>query len=293
MVVPRPATVVHVDSVNVSYGSRRAIRDVTFSLGPGVTGLLGPNGAGKTTLLRTIATAQAPDSGQILVEGIDATRSADHRAVRRRLGYLPQSPGYYPRFTVAEFVRHIAILKEIGGREVRRAAVERALATVDLGHRRNDKVRSLSGGMRQRLALACAILGDPEVLVLDEPTVGLDPEQRVRFREIIAELGRTRAVLLSTHQTDDVASLCSRVIVLGEGAVLLDDTPRALADRATGRVWESTDPVAGVLASWTTGEGRYRNIGYPPPDAGLLPPALDDGYLVLISSGAVANVGSR
>ena len=293
MVDPGPVDVVHLDSVDVSYGSRRAIRNVSFRLGPGVTGLLGPNGAGKTTLLRTIATAQAPDSGRVVVGGIDATRPANHRAVRRRMGYLPQSPGYYPRFTVSAFVHHIALLKEIGGRASRRAAVESALATVALGDRRHDKVRSLSGGMRQRLALACAVLGDPEVLVLDEPTVGLDPEQRVRFREIIAELGRTRAVLLSTHQTDDVASLCSRVIVLSAGSVLLDDTPRTLAHRATGRVWESADPVPGVLASWTTGEGRCRNIGNPPPDSDLQTPTLDDGYLVLISSDADANVGVR
>jgi ABC-2 type transport system ATP-binding protein len=290
VVDPGPANVVQVDSVDVSYGSRRALRDVTFRLGPGVTGLLGPNGAGKTTLLRTIATAQAPDSGQVLVRGIDATKPANHRAVRRRMGYLPQSPGHYPRFTVSQFVHHIAILKEIGGRALRRAAVDRALATVDLGHRRNDKVRSLSGGMRQRLALACAVLGDPEVLVLDEPTVGLDPEQRVRFREIIAELGRTRAVLLSTHQTDDVASLCSRVIVLSEGSVLLDDTPRVLAARANGRVWDSPDPVPGALASWTPGEGRYRNLGDPPPEAHLLTPTLDDGYLVLMGAGASVGV---
>ncbi|OJF14875.1 hypothetical protein BG844_07590 [Couchioplanes caeruleus subsp. caeruleus] len=165
------------------------------------------------------------------------------------------------------------------------------LEAVRLEDRIGDKVKSLSGGMRQRLALACAMLSDPPVLILDEPTVGLDPEQRLRFREIIAELGRTRTVLLSTHQTDDVASLCSRVIVLNHGTVRLDDAPRTLAALAQGRVWESDRREAGVLAAWATGEGTYRNIGHAPVGASLVQPTLDDGYMLLMNAGATATAG--
>jgi ABC-2 type transport system ATP-binding protein len=275
-----------VDSLQVSYGTRKAIQSVTFDLGPGVTGLLGPNGAGKSTLLRTVATVQRPDSGSLEISGIDATDPRNHRDVRRRLGYLPQAPGFYPGSTVEEFVGYIAILKEIGARAERRAEVARVLAAVNLDDRRKDKIKSLSGGMRQRVALACAMLADPDLLVLDEPTVGLDPEQRLRFREIIAEVGRTRAVLLSTHQTDDVASLCSQVIVLNHGTVRLHATPQALAESAKGLVWESSQREPGALAAWATGEGRYRNIGQPTPGAVLVPPTLDDGYLVLMESAA-------
>jgi ABC-2 type transport system ATP-binding protein len=261
----------------------------------GVTGLLGPNGAGKSSLLRTVATAQRPDSGSVQIGGIEATEPRNHRAVRRRLGYLPQTPGFYPSFTVQNFALHIAILKEIGGRQARLDEVDRVLTAVELDGRRADRIRSLSGGMRQRLALACAMLGDPDLLILDEPTVGLDPEQRLRFRGLIADLGRARAVILSTHQTDDVVSLCSRVIVLNEGTVRLDDTPRAIAEVARGRVWDSAEQVDGVLASWSTGDGQHRNIGNPPPGADLLEPTLDDGYLVLMNAarGGVPTGGRR
>lgn len=182
------------------------------------------------------------------------------------------------------FALHIAILKEISGRRARLEEVDRVLTAVELDDRSRDRIRSLSGGMRQRLALACAVLGDPELLVLDEPTVGLDPEQRLRFRGLITDLGRDRSVLLSTHQTDDVAALCSRVIVLKGGTVRLDDTPRAVAEAARGRVWESAERADNALGSWSTGNGRHRNIGDPPPGADLLEPTLDDGYLVLMNT---------
>jgi ABC-2 type transport system ATP-binding protein len=289
------AAILQVDSLDVRYGNRQAIRQVSFQLDRGVTGLLGPNGAGKSSLLRSVATAQQPNSGSVLIGGVEATDPRNHRAVRRRIGYLPQTPGFYPGFTVQRFALHIAVLKEIGGAKARLDEVRRVLSAVKLDDRRSDKVRSLSGGMRQRLALACAMLADPELLILDEPTVGLDPEQRLRFRGLIADLGRERAVLLSTHQTDDVASLCNRVIVLNGGTVRLDDSPRAIAEVARGRVWHSDEEADGVLASWSTGDGRHRNIGEPPAGADMVEPTLDDGYLVLMSSarGGVPAKGRR
>lgn len=280
--------ILEVDSLDVRYGNRSAIRQVSFRIGVGVTGLLGPNGAGKSSLLRSVATALRPDAGSVRICGVEATEPRNHRVVRRRIGYLPQTPGFYPSFTVQKFVLHIAILKEISGHRARLDEVDRVLTSVELDSRRRDRIRSLSGGMRQRLALACAMLADPELLILDEPTVGLDPEQRLRFRGLITGLGRERSVLLSTHQTDDVAALCSRVVVLNEGMVCLDASPGAVAEVARGRVWESTEGAANVLASWSTGDGRIRNIGDPPPDAYLLEPTLDDGYLVLMN----ANRGS-
>ncbi len=289
------APILEVHSLDVRYGNRHAIRQVSFRLDRGVTGLLGPNGAGKSSLLRSVATAQRPNAGSVLIGGVEATESRHHRAVRRRIGYLPQTPGFYPGFTVQKFALHIAILKEIAGHQVRLDEVDRVLTAVELADRRSDKVRSLSGGMRQRLALACAMLADPALLILDEPTVGLDPEQRLRFRGLIADLGRERAVLLSTHQTDDVASLCNRVIVLNSGTVRLDDTPHAVAEVARGRVWQSDERADDVLASWSTGAGRHRNIGDPPAGAELTEPTLDDGYLVLMHSsrGAVTAGGGR
>lgn len=276
--------IVSIDSLCVSYGAHVALRSVTFDLRCGVTGLLGPNGAGKSTLLRVLATARSMDAGEVTIAGLRASDSRHHRQVRRHIGYLPQSPGFYPGFRVEAFVHHVAILKEIAGKAARADEVRRVLTVVDLERQRRERIKNLSGGMRQRLALACAMVGDPEVLVLDEPSVGLDPEQRVRFREVIADVGRRRTVILSTHQTDDVASLCLRVIVLNKGEVLMDGTPRELADCAAGRVWESSERVRDTLATWTTGEGCYRHIGSPQPDGRLVPATLDDGYLVLMAS---------
>lgn len=322
---PRAADL-RVEAVTIRYGRRTAIDDVSFHLGVGVTGLLGPNGAGKSTLLRTVASAQRPDSGTVHLAGIELNSPEQLRAARRRLGYLPQAPGFYPGYRVSAFAHHVAVLKEIGGRDARAEEVRRVLAAVDLSDRAEQKIKALSGGMRQRLALACALLGDPQVLILDEPTVGLDPEQRLRFREVIARLGRERVVLLSTHQSDDVASLCSRVLVLHQGRVLLDGDVKSLASVAAGRVWGSAEPAtptvatptarptagptarptarptgeftagpsagpsAGqVLATWATGDGTFRTIGHPPHGADLLPPTLDEGYLVLMNTASTAS----
>lgn len=281
-------TGVTVRDLTASYGSVTALAGVSFEVGSGITGLLGPNGAGKSTLLRILATAQVPDYGSVRASGLDYDNQARLREARRNLGYMPQDPGFYPSFRVRSFVEHFALLKEIGDRKERAQEVERVLAAVGLAERSASRVRELSGGMRQRLALACATLGDPALLVLDEPTVGLDPEQRVRFREMIAALGASHTVILSTHQTDDIAAVCGRVLVLCEGTIRFDGTPRELAARAVGRVWVSEAREPSAVAGWATGDGSFRNIGDPPADADLAPATIDDGYLVVVGA-----VGAR
>ncbi|MGW8886682.1 ATP-binding cassette domain-containing protein [Streptomyces sp. NPDC055749] len=273
-----------VQDLAVSYRGHRALSGVSFSLGGGVTGLLGPNGAGKTTLLRTLATALAPGLGTVTVLGMDPRTPEARNAVRRRLGYLPQHPGLHPTFTPFEFVDYIAILKEMTHRRERHDEVRRVLEQVGLSAVRGKRIKALSGGMKQRVALAAAIVGDPELLILDEPTVGLDPEQRMRFRELIADLGEGRSVLLSTHQTEDVSALCGHVVVLDSGEVKFTGPPTTLAAKARGRVWSSGERDPRAAAAWRTGLGTYRNIGTPPAGAELLEPSLEDGYLLLLDA---------
>lgn len=285
------ASQVTLTDVSVRYGRHTALRDVSLTLGRGVTGLLGPNGAGKTTLLRILATAGTPDAGTLAVLGLDPLTTAGRQALRRRLGYLPQNPGLPSHFTAFDFIDYVGILKEISDKGARRAEVRRVLEEVGLTADRSRRIRKLSGGMRQRVGLAAAIVGDPELLVLDEPTVGLDPEQRLRFRELIAGLGENRTVLLATHQTEDVAALCHKVVVLDHGTVKFQGPPRELALLAQGRVWSSGERSPGALAAWRTGVGTFHNIGTPPAGASMVEPTIEDGYLLLLD-GDRSSVGA-
>jgi ABC-2 type transport system ATP-binding protein len=275
-------TTVSAAGLSLRYGSTHALDDVSLRLTEGVTGLLGPNGAGKTTLLRVLATAVPADRGSFSVLGHDPGTSAGRQEVRRVLGYLPQAPGFHPDFTAFEFVDYVAILKELTDRGARHREVRRVLDEVDLSDVRGKRIKKLSGGMRQRVALAAALVGDPGFLVLDEPTVGLDPEQRMRFRELIAGAGEGRTVLLSTHQTEDVAMLCNRVVVMAGGSVRFEGTPAELTARAAGRVWHSTERDPDAKAGWRTGTGAFRNVGDPPAGAELVEPTLEDGYLLTL-----------
>ncbi len=284
---------VHIAQLTVAYGPRVALDAIDVTIHPGVTGILGPNGAGKSSLLRCLATAQRPSAGHIHAWNLELTQPSHQREARRRIGYLPQDPGFYPRFRVAEFTDHVAILKEIAPTSRRRTEVERVLSAVGLADRSRDRIKSLSGGMRQRLALACAMLGSPDLLILDEPTVGLDPQQRAQFREVVAEAGRTSTLVLSTHQTEDIAAVCGRVVVLQDGRLHFDGTPGELIARAHGRVWLEDRRAPGALASWSDGSGLHRNVGDPPPAAQLAAPTLEDGYLVLTASADSSIAGSR
>ena len=282
---------VAVHGLTKTFGSTVAVDDVDIEFGPGVTGLLGPNGAGKTTLLRIVATAMAADRGSLTVLGHDPATAAGRLAVRRQLGYLPQEPGFHRNFSAFDFVDYLAILKEWGDRRGRHDEVRRVLSLVGLDAVMHKRIGQLSGGMRRRVAIAQALIGAPKLLVLDEPTAGLDPEQRLRFRELLGTAAADATVLLSTHQTDDVAALCQWVVVLLEGQVAFTGTPAELAARATDRVWIAPTRDLGAELAWVTGDGRVRHIGSPPTGAELVPPTVEDGYLLLAGDPALTTTG--
>jgi ABC-2 type transport system ATP-binding protein len=258
------------------------LSEVDVELRPGIVGLLGPNGAGKTTLLRILATVLGPDAGLVRILGHDPADRAERIEIRRRLGYLPQELGFPRGFTARSFVDYMAVLKELDEPQRRRVEVRRVLADVGLADIAGKRIRALSGGQRRRVALAQALLLDPDLLVLDEPTTGLDPEQRVSLRAVLAEVGRAATVVVATHQTEDVAALCEHVVVLDGGSVCFDGAVSDLIALARGRVWLADAPDPSAQTSWRTAAGRYRNLGEADPrrpDA--VEPTLEDAYLLL------------
>jgi ABC-type multidrug transport system ATPase subunit len=224
---------VHLAEVRRSFGKNKAVDGVSLDLGNGVFGLLGPNGAGKTSLLRMLATVLPPSSGEIALLGRDPRVSAARRDIRRRLGYLPQNLGYYPSFTVVEFIEYFALLKEMPSAAVPKA-VAAAVERVDLGPRAKAKLRTLSGGMLRRVGIAQAIVNGPDLLLLDEPTAGLDPEQRVQFRSLLRTLGESSTVIVSTHLVEDVGAACSEVALMSAGKIVFRGTPDELTVRGEG-----------------------------------------------------------
>jgi ABC-type multidrug transport system ATPase subunit len=262
----------------------RALDGVSLDLPAGMFGLLGPNGAGKSTLMRCIATLQTPQSGSIRFDGIDAL--ADPQALRRVLGYLPQDFGVYPRVSALDMLDHLAVLKGYAARGERRDAVERLLRQVNLWEVRRKAVAGFSGGMRQRFGLAQALLGDPRLIIVDEPTAGLDPEERNRFLNLLAEIGQNVVVILSTHIVEDVAELCPRMAILAGGRIVADGAPADLTDALQGRVWrkviakEELEPLRAatqVIATRLSGGRTVVHVladaspgeGFTPATAGL------------------------
>jgi ABC-2 type transport system ATP-binding protein len=221
---------VEITDLTRRFGRAQAVTGVTLETGPGVFGLLGPNGAGKTTLLRMMATVIPPTSGTLRLLGRDPGQYGPRREIRRRLGYLPQALGYYPSFTVAEFIEYFALLKDMPTAKVPRA-VATAIERVGLGMRARSKLRTLSGGMLRRVGIAQAIVNEPELLLLDEPTAGLDPEQRVQFRTLLREFGQRATVIVSTHLVEDVGAACGDVALMDAGKIVFHGTPGELTAR--------------------------------------------------------------
>ena len=221
---------VEISDLTRRFGRTQAVAGVDLRTGAAVFGLLGPNGAGKTSLLRMMATVIAPTSGHLRLLGHDPRAYSERREIRRRLGYLPQDLGYYPGYTVCDFVEYFALLKEMPPAQIPHA-VATAIERVDLGDRARAKLRTLSGGMLRRVGIAQAIVNEPELLLLDEPTAGLDPEQRVAFRSLLRTLGERATVIVSTHLVEDVGAACSEVALIDRGKIVFQGTPDGLAER--------------------------------------------------------------
>jgi ABC-type multidrug transport system ATPase subunit len=214
----------------------QALSDVSLTIPTGMFGLLGPNGAGKSTLMRTIATLQEPDTGEIFLDDLDVLRSKD--AVRRLLGYLPQEFGLYPKVTALRMLDHFAVLKGIGPARHRREVVSQLLQKTNLYDVRKRQLGGFSGGMKQRFGIALALLGDPKLIIVDEPTAGLDPEERVRFLNLLSEIGENIVVILSTHIVADISDLCQQMAIIHRGRVILSGKPNELSGQLEGRVWK-------------------------------------------------------
>jgi ABC-type multidrug transport system ATPase subunit len=213
----------------------QALHGVTLSIPTGMFGLLGPNGAGKTTLMRILATLQEPDRGSVTFDGLDVLRQKDE--VRRRLGYLPQEFGVYPKVSAEEMLDHLAVLKGLADARTRKETVAALLHQTNLYDVRKRALGGFSGGMKQRFGIAQALLGDPRLIIVDEPTAGLDPAERLRFHNLLAEIGENVVVILSTHIVEDVSDLCSRMAVLASGRLLLEDEPLRAIAALSGRIW--------------------------------------------------------
>jgi ABC-2 type transport system ATP-binding protein len=270
-----------------------ALRDVSLTIPMGMYGLLGPNGAGKSTLMRTLATLQEADSGTARLGDIDVLVQKEE--VRRTLGYLPQEFGVYPKSTAEELLDHFAVLKGITRRADRRETVEALLRQTNLWEARRKHLGGFSGGMRQRFGIAVALLGDPRLIIVDEPTAGLDPAERVRFLNLLSELGENSIVILSTHIVEDVSELCSRMAIINRGEILLETEPLSAIDRLRGRVWKTIvdrDRVGEMESAFTVistrllaGRTQLHVHATERPDERFQPvdPSLEDVYFTAMA----------
>ena len=228
----------NISGLNKTYANGvQALQDVTLDVPKGMFGLLGPNGAGKSTLMRTIATLQTPDSGTVTLDGTDVQDEADE--FRRRLGYLPQEFGVYPRTSPLTFLDHIAVMKGVVDRGERKDLVEQLLVQTNLWDVRKKNMTTFSGGMKQRIGIAQALIGHPQLVIVDEPTAGLDPVERRRFHNLLAGIGEDVVVILSTHIVEDVADLCSRMAIMAGGRILRQADPQSLVDELQSRLWRT------------------------------------------------------
>lgn len=276
----------------------RALRDVSLEIPNGMFGLLGPNGAGKSSLMRTIATLQEPDEGSLRLDGLDLL--ADKLATRRLLGYLPQEFGVYPKVSAEAMLEHFAVLKGVVAKGERRELVEALLRQVNLWDVRKRKLGTYSGGMRQRFGIAQALIGEPRLVIVDEPTAGLDPEERNRFLNLLAEIGERVVVILSTHIVEDVTDLCQRMAIIGQGQVLLSGEPHEAIHALEGKVWRRSIDKAeldgyrarmNILSTRLAGGRTLLHVlANERPEAGFEPvaPDLEDVYFGRLRTQATA-----
>jgi ABC-2 type transport system ATP-binding protein len=281
-------------------GGVQALRGVSLEIGAGAFGLLGPNGAGKTTLLRILATLLKPSQGRVTVDGFDVSDRRQNWAVKQILGYLPQEMGLYPSLTVSEFLDYIAMLKNLHQSQRRARALEQVVEQAGLNSVKHQRIGTLSGGMKRRVGIAQALLGDPKLLIVDEPTAGLDPEERMRFRNLLAHLSAERVILLSTHIVEDIAATCQDMAVLHLGQVRFRGSPALLIQEAEGRVWELELPAGQepspewCIASRVQedGEVKLRLVGENPAgSARPVRPTLEEAYLVLMGASRSVTTG--
>jgi ABC-2 type transport system ATP-binding protein len=273
-------------------GGVQALRDVSLSIPAGMFGLLGPNGAGKSTLMRILATLQEADAGTATLDGIDVLK--DKEAVRRVLGYLPQEFGLYPKVTAVELLDHLARIKGVARSADRRRMVDTLLERTNLSEARRRRLGTFSGGMKQRFGIAQALLQDPKLIIVDEPTAGLDPEERVRFHNLLSEIGEQVVVILSTHIVSDVSDLCPRMAVIDRGEVIVQGEPSQLTRRLEGRVWQKVIARSAlaehqarlqvISARLTGGRTLIRTLSEQRPDAESepVPPEVEDVYFAAI-----------
>ncbi|WP_028552474.1 ABC transporter ATP-binding protein [Paenibacillus sp. UNC451MF] len=282
------------DNVGKSYGgSSWAVKQISLHIKPGVTGLLGPNGAGKSSLMRILATITKPSEGNVLWNGVSTAVKPDR--VRAVLGYLPQDFGLYPNLSAVEFLQYMASLKGMTGRIARRR-IEELIELVNLTDAGNRRLSSYSGGMKQRVGIAQALLNDPELLIVDEPTVGLDPEERVRFRNLLSDLSGERIVIFSTHIVSDIEAAAASIAIMHHGSLLAHSAPETMLERMQGKVWETTIPdselqeakrnwlISGMIRRSDGFQVRVVSDSFPCPGARSAAPTLEDAYLSLISS---------
>ena len=283
-----------IDGVSKQYAKNLwGLRDLRLELGPGVVGLLGPNGAGKSTLMRIIATVTRATEGRVLWNDHDIARSPD--TLRAVLGYLPQDFGVYPHLTAIEFLEYMAAVKGLDARSARQR-IDELLAVVNLAEARDRSLGGFSGGMKQRVGIAQALLNDPEVLIVDEPTAGLDPEERARFRNLLSELSGERIVIFSTHIVSDIEAIATDIAILSGGRLLAHGAPEDLLRAVEGKVWELVIPSAEMPAAKQqflistsvrrTDGVHVRIVAAENPGAGAVPatPTLEDAYLHCISN---------
>jgi ABC-2 type transport system ATP-binding protein len=282
-----------IDSVSKQYGPGVwGLRDFSLSFQPGILGLVGPNGAGKSTLMRILATITKPTSGKIIFNGIDLLQ--DPNQIREVLGYLPQDFGIYPNLNAVEFLEYLAAVKGLDRRSASQR-IDELLQVVNLGEVRKHLLGSYSGGMKQRIGIAQALLNDPRLLIVDEPTAGLDPEERIRFRSLLSDLSGDRIVILSTHIVSDVEASATRIAVIRKGRLLIDAMPEELLQEVEGKVWEwivPSEDLPSIKQRYATSgtvrhpdgvEVRVISASSPDGNARLAPPRLEDAYLHLIA----------